>query len=213
METLRRLRTEKGLSQARLAARAELDPSTVNQIERGAREASPATLRKLAEALGVGIADLLEDVSPIAISRSLREPSLLNGLEDERRAEATGRSKEERIDISTALSRTIGQLNAGYRGALEELSGAPVDEIFAHYMQASLSYVGARTIVEDAGYSIDELDDSPPERVAKQQMRDALAELDETTDEIERVMTAAEAEQELPEGVTMLARYERRHAV
>jgi len=213
METLRRLRTEKGLSQARLAARAELDPSTVNQIERGAREASPATLRKLAEALGVGIADLLEDVSPIAISRSLREPSLLNGLEDERRAEATGRSKEERIDISTALSRTIGQLNAGYRGALEELSGAPVDEIFAHYMQASLSYVGARTIAEDAGYSIDELDDSPPERVAKQQMRDALAELDETTDEIERVMTAAEAEQELPEGVTMLARYERRHAV
>src|SRR5215217_2636056 len=61
METLRRLRTEKGLSQARLAARAELDPSTVNQIERGAREASPATLRKLAEALDVRLAELLED--------------------------------------------------------------------------------------------------------------------------------------------------------
>ena len=61
MERLRRLRTEKGLSQARLAARAELDPSTVNQIERGAREASPATLRKLADALDVGIAELLEE--------------------------------------------------------------------------------------------------------------------------------------------------------
>ena len=64
METLRRLRTEKGLSQARLAARAELDPSTVNQIERGAREASPATLRKLAEALDVSLTELLEDTSP-----------------------------------------------------------------------------------------------------------------------------------------------------
>jgi transcriptional regulator with XRE-family HTH domain len=64
METLRRLRTERGLSQAKLAARADLDPSTVNQIERGARDASPATLRKLADALNVSIADLLEDPSP-----------------------------------------------------------------------------------------------------------------------------------------------------
>ena len=84
MERLRRMRTEKGLSQARLAARAGLDPSTVNQIERGAREASPATLRKLADALDVGLADLLEDAYPKAAGRS-SEPSLFNGLEDERR--------------------------------------------------------------------------------------------------------------------------------
>jgi transcriptional regulator with XRE-family HTH domain len=81
MERLRRLRTEKGLSQARLAARAELDPSTVNQIERGAREASPATLRKLAGALDVGIVDLLEDTSPKAPGRSSPEPSLFKGAE------------------------------------------------------------------------------------------------------------------------------------
>jgi transcriptional regulator with XRE-family HTH domain len=83
MEKLRRLRTERGLSQARLAARAELDPSTVNQIERGAREASPATLRKLAEALDVGLAELLEDVSPKAPAPSPELP--FNGFEDERR--------------------------------------------------------------------------------------------------------------------------------
>lgn len=70
MEQLKRLRTEKGLSQARLAARAEVDPSTVNQIERGAREASPATLRKIAHALDVSLFELLEDDSPKA------EPSL-----------------------------------------------------------------------------------------------------------------------------------------
>jgi transcriptional regulator with XRE-family HTH domain len=66
MERLKLLRQEKGLSQARLAARAELDPSTVNQIERGAREASTATLRKLADALEVSLYDLLEEEAPKA---------------------------------------------------------------------------------------------------------------------------------------------------
>jgi transcriptional regulator with XRE-family HTH domain len=66
MDQLKRMRLDKGLSQAKLAARADIDPSTVNQIERGAREASPATLRKLANALDVGIADLLEDAAPEA---------------------------------------------------------------------------------------------------------------------------------------------------
>jgi transcriptional regulator with XRE-family HTH domain len=182
--------------------------SAVSQIENGRRSPNVSTLDKLAEAFGVEVADFF----PKARSSSL-EPPLFDGLEDERRAEATGRSEEERIGISSALSGAIGQMSVGYRGALEELSGAPVDEIFALYMQASLSYVGARTIAEDAGYSTDALDDSPPERVAKEQMRDALAKLEETADEIERVMEAAEAEQELPDGVTLLAKYERRHAV
>src|SRR5215217_5145885 len=85
METLRRLRTERGLSQAKLAARAELDPSTVNQIERGAREASPATLRKLADALDVGLAEILEDSYPKAGRRSPSEPTFNDVLADERR--------------------------------------------------------------------------------------------------------------------------------
>jgi transcriptional regulator with XRE-family HTH domain len=117
METLRRLRTEKGLSQARLAARAVLDPSTVNQIERGAREASPATLRKLADALDVSIADLLEDTSPKALRRSSLEPSLLNGLEEERRTPTPSERRavgalEDRANhleavLETAKRRTI----------------------------------------------------------------------------------------------------------
>ena len=90
MERLRRMRTEKGLSQARLAARAGLDPSTVNQIERGAREASPATLRKLADALDVGIADLLEEASPKGGRHSSAEPSLFNGIGEERRESVYG---------------------------------------------------------------------------------------------------------------------------
>jgi transcriptional regulator with XRE-family HTH domain len=86
MDQLKRLRVEKGLSQARLAARASIDPSTVNQIERGAREASPATLRKLAEALDVSLAELLEETNaPKGGSRSSLELSFNGILDAERR--------------------------------------------------------------------------------------------------------------------------------
>ena len=64
MEKLKRLREERNLSQVKLAARADLNPATVNQIERGMRNASPGTLHKLADALGVSLYELLEDDSP-----------------------------------------------------------------------------------------------------------------------------------------------------
>ncbi len=58
MEELKRLRKAKGLSQAKLAALADLDPSTVSQIETGARRANTRTLEKLAAVLGVEVAEL-----------------------------------------------------------------------------------------------------------------------------------------------------------
>ena len=81
MEQLIRLREERGLSQVKLAAKADLNPATVNQIERGARNASPGTLRKLAEALGVSLVDLIEGNYPKA-----PEPQL--SLEDAAQSEA-----------------------------------------------------------------------------------------------------------------------------
>ncbi len=64
MEKLKRLREERGLSQVKLAARADLNPATVNQIERGMRDASPGTLRKLADALEVSLYELMEEEAP-----------------------------------------------------------------------------------------------------------------------------------------------------
>jgi transcriptional regulator with XRE-family HTH domain len=82
MEQLKRLRKERGLSQAKLAALADIDPSTMNQIERGAREPSTTTLKKLAAALDVTLAELLD---PKGMGRSSsREPSLFNGLDEQR---------------------------------------------------------------------------------------------------------------------------------
>jgi len=80
MEQLKRLREERGLSQVKLAARADLNPATVNQIERGARNASPGTLRKLAEALGVSLVDLIEGNYPKA---QAPQPSLEDAAQSE----------------------------------------------------------------------------------------------------------------------------------
>jgi len=66
VEELRRFRREKKLSQAKLAALADLDPSTVNQLETGTRRANMRTLEKLAGVLGVEVADLFpKDQAPL----------------------------------------------------------------------------------------------------------------------------------------------------
>jgi transcriptional regulator with XRE-family HTH domain len=85
MEQLKRLREERGLSQVKLAARADLNPATVNQIERGARNASPGTLRKLADALGVSLVDLIEGNYP---KGQAPQPSLEDAAQSEALQEA-----------------------------------------------------------------------------------------------------------------------------
>jgi len=59
VETLKELRINAGLSQRELALRAGLTPGAVWQVEhRGS--GSPATLKKVADVLGVRPVDLLE---------------------------------------------------------------------------------------------------------------------------------------------------------
>lgn len=56
---LRRRRIEAGLTQASLATKARLSPTHMSSIESGRAGASPDVLRRLAEALGCTIADLM----------------------------------------------------------------------------------------------------------------------------------------------------------
>jgi HD superfamily phosphodiesterase len=79
-------------------------------------------------------------------------------------------------------------------------------------LQAGLIHAGAEAVAEHAGYSIDAEGDSVAEREAKRKMCDALDKMDRIVDEIWQAMTAAEAEQDLPEGVVSLTRYQRRRA-
>ncbi len=87
-------RTDAGLTISELAKRAGVSRDTVSNAERGQHSLQAPTLNKLARALGRTPSDLLaeeERLTPKARRRSSLEPSLLNGLEEERR-EATNDS-------------------------------------------------------------------------------------------------------------------------
>jgi transcriptional regulator with XRE-family HTH domain len=86
LETLKRIRTIRGLNQVDLAKASGVSQNTISEIETGRREARPATLRKLANALDIEIADFFEEADrPKAPAPASLEPSLFNGLEEERR--------------------------------------------------------------------------------------------------------------------------------
>lgn len=57
---LKALRKEKGLSQEELALKSGLNRPYISGIEKGKRNVSLEVMEKLAEALGVGIGELIE---------------------------------------------------------------------------------------------------------------------------------------------------------
>lgn len=123
MEALRRIRTMRGMNQVDLARASGVAQNTISEIELGKREARPGTLKKLADALGVGIADLLGDTSPKAPGRSSPEPSLFSELEDERRRTFVqswrryAESRAKSYEISGATLTQEGGVFAGAEGA------------------------------------------------------------------------------------------------
>jgi transcriptional regulator with XRE-family HTH domain len=79
MAELATLRRTRGLSQRELAERASVSPATIYEMEAGRRpQPRGSTLRKLAEALGVDVSELVEDFyapkdsSLLSAERSLR---------------------------------------------------------------------------------------------------------------------------------------------
>ena len=71
-----------------MAQRASVSRDTISNAERGRHSLQGPTLSKIAHALGRAPSELLaeeERLSPKAESRASLEPSLFNGLEDERR--------------------------------------------------------------------------------------------------------------------------------
>ncbi len=60
MEKIRRLREQQGLSQQELADRADVAKSTIYEAETARRTPKLKTLEKIATALGVSVAELLE---------------------------------------------------------------------------------------------------------------------------------------------------------
>ena len=61
MQTLKRVRRERGMSQEDLAEAAGLSRQVVSNLERGTSHGYPETWKRLATALGVTVDELLED--------------------------------------------------------------------------------------------------------------------------------------------------------
>jgi transcriptional regulator with XRE-family HTH domain len=61
-ETIRRIRKRAGLSQEKLAEKADLHPVYIGELERGEETASVVALVRIAKALGVRLRDLVEGV-------------------------------------------------------------------------------------------------------------------------------------------------------
>ena len=85
---VRYFRKLRGMTQAELAKAAGTTQYTVSEIELGHREPHPATLRKLATALGIRVADFYGEaqIPKVSAPPSPTQPPL-NGFEEERRAQ------------------------------------------------------------------------------------------------------------------------------
>jgi len=77
---IRRAREAKGWSQAKLAGASDMGVSGISQIETGARNPSVVTLSKIAEALGVGVADLFPKGQ---VPLPLEEPPALEASDED----------------------------------------------------------------------------------------------------------------------------------
>ena len=84
MEQLARLRKLKGYSQRALAKESGVSPATIYELENGRRRPNPSTLRKLAQALEVEVADLLLGGEYPKEPSSSHEPTFSEALEEER---------------------------------------------------------------------------------------------------------------------------------
>ena len=59
-ENLKRIRTEKGITQGDIARALEIDKSFVSNIENGKTNPTLATIAKIAKAIGVSVDELLK---------------------------------------------------------------------------------------------------------------------------------------------------------
>ena len=59
-ENLKRIRTEKGITQGDIARALEMDKSFVSNIENGKTNPTLATIAKLAKAVGVSVGELMK---------------------------------------------------------------------------------------------------------------------------------------------------------
>ena len=131
MERLRDIREQAGYSQQELTDKSGVSQHTISEIELGRRKPQGRTLRKLAQALDVSVADLRGGPDhPLAKAPPSPEQPSFNGLLEEERRGAFlqscrrhARARAEQYERRLAKAQE-GSVFAGYEGALILLDAA-----------------------------------------------------------------------------------------
>jgi transcriptional regulator with XRE-family HTH domain len=158
VEILREFRRQKGWSQKDLADASGVGQDTISGIERGQHEPRPSTLRKLAESLGVEVADFFREPALLGKADAPRE----TGPEEERSSEApspppqleTEADEERRVVSQSAdsLQRYIDDIKG-----FKELREAQMEDIErgvesrALVIQMELADKGLRDLLKELG--------------------------------------------------------------
>jgi transcriptional regulator with XRE-family HTH domain len=123
VDTVKEIRRRKGWSQKDLAEESGVGQDTISGIESGRHEPRPSTLRKLADALDVEVADFFrEPAVPLADAPKAGPPSAKDLALDAARRQVTAdrqtharlRSSEGQVELST-----VGFQNEAFRALLE----------------------------------------------------------------------------------------------
>jgi transcriptional regulator with XRE-family HTH domain len=180
VETLKEIRRQKGWSQKDLADESGVGQDTISGIESGRHEPRPSTLRKLAEALGVQVADFFrEPTSPKVLRpRSLDELLERAGLETRwfTLPDEEFNSWWLGVDWKEA-SRRFWEINEEYRiinaevsaGLQGETSVSP--ELRRQFMEIYPKAVGRHLYARAAAPGKDETEESFVERQRRRETR------------------------------------------
>jgi transcriptional regulator with XRE-family HTH domain len=123
-ERLRVIRTTRRLTLREVAERAGLSESFLSQVERGRASASIASLRRIADALGITIADLFQPAGPA-------EPRVLR--RDDRPALAFGILGRKLLLTPKPLHELevfVGELDPGGSTGAEQYAHGDSEELF-----------------------------------------------------------------------------------
>lgn len=139
-QEIRRLREEKGWSQAKLGVLAGTGPSGISQIETGRRNPSAATLQRIAEALSVGVGELYPKAEPrLPLDDDYQPPQL--SAEDLQRIVEQFQFQEAAslIYAADAVADTVEHAVAREGHSLEELSDVwgLAEEFYPYFTMAS----------------------------------------------------------------------------
>jgi transcriptional regulator with XRE-family HTH domain len=191
-QEVRRRREELGLTGAELAARSGLSPGAVSQIENGKRTPGSTTVMKLAQGLGVEVADLFPKKAQAPLfreppDRATQEERLAGweaAVEEVRRLREGGRAQLAELLVAWQASKQRGELRSARRGYLDEIiqlfnkaydathrladllfaeGGIPAPDDWEEVRAADRFYGTLIEMMRNAGFQIRERKSEPPE--------------------------------------------------